>query len=145
MFTPQTRPNSEQLEAIEALLKYEVPGYWGFYLFGSRVGDTAYIREDSDWDFAILPGIKPLSQSILWDLRQQLAVVMQVDAIDLVDLRAANTVLQMQIVASGIRLLTPERYHCDFFEMTTFSAYALLNEERAEILEDIHERGSIFD
>lgn len=64
--------------------------------------------------------------------------------VDFVDLRAASTVMRMQIVSTGTVLFESDRAVRQAFEVHTYSAYALLNEERAGILEDIHERGRVY-
>lgn len=60
------------------------------------------------------------------------------------DLRSVSTVMQMQVVATDIVIAEWDRTALQEFEMHTSSAYALLNEERAGILDDIQARGQIY-
>lgn len=60
------------------------------------------------------------------------------------DLRSASTVMQMQVVATGTVIAESDRTGRQEFEMHTSSAYALLNEERAGILDDIQARGHVY-
>lgn len=110
------------------------------YQFGSTVrGDE---NDASDLDLAILAH-RPLPNLERWDLQEEIAVQIHRD-VDLVDLRSASTVMQMQVVATGIVIAKWDRTARQEFEMHTSSAYALLNEERASILDDIQARGQIY-
>ena len=51
--------------------------------------------------------------------------------------------MRAQVVSRGTCVLDRDRYAREIFEVYTYSSYARLNEERAGILEDIHERGSV--
>jgi hypothetical protein len=64
--------------------------------------------------------------------------------VDLVDLRAASTVLQMQVVSSGELLFEGNALERQRFEMLVFSSYARLNEERKAILQRIREEGRVY-
>lgn len=64
--------------------------------------------------------------------------------VDLVDLRAASTVLRARVIAEGERLFCAAESLCAEFEDVAFSAYARLNEERRAILQDIQQRGSVY-
>jgi len=70
------------------------------YLFGSHVRGEA--GPDSDVDLAVLVAGK-VDPVRLWELGQTLAVELDCD-VDLIDLRAASTVMQYQIVMTGRRL-----------------------------------------
>jgi hypothetical protein len=75
-----------------------------------------------------------------WELEQRLAEVVMRD-VDLVDLRAASTVMRAQIIHTGDVLFSADDDARELFECTAYSAYALLNEERAGIPRDIAEPG----
>jgi predicted nucleotidyltransferase len=126
--------------AIRSAVQGVVPDLIAVYQFGSTVqGGT---HEDSDLDLAILPP-RPLDNRDRWDLQETLAVELRRD-VDLVDLRAATTVMQVQVVSRGSVLAEWDRTAREQFEMQVYSAYALLNEERAGILDDVRARGRIY-
>jgi hypothetical protein len=63
--------------------------------------------------------------------------------VDLVDLSKASTVFQVQVVSTGKVIYCNDERRRMFFEMTVLKKYAMLNEERQCILEEIRERGTI--
>jgi uncharacterized protein len=128
--------------AIVDHVRAALPNAIAVYQFGSA--GTPYERHDSDADFAVLTNAPDptLTPERLWDLAQQLAIHLGKD-VDLVDLRAASTVMRIQVIAHGKRLWCSDMYACEVFEDFVFSSYARLNEERKGILEDIRRRGSI--
>ncbi len=125
--------------AIELVLA-TLPDADAIYLFGSRArGDT---HADSDADLAVLvyPGLDPIS---LFDLQERIADRLRL-AVDLVDLRKASTVMQVQVLEHGVLLYEGSWYRRATFEMFALSSYTRLNEERRAILEDIAERGRVY-
>ena len=110
------------------------------YIFGSSI--TEYERQTSDIDIAIMCKSK-VDKLSLWEVTQEIAIELKRD-IDLLDLKSASTVMQMQVVANGKRIFCADNEFCEKFEDFVFSSYALLNEERKGILEDIKSRGSIY-
>jgi len=62
----------------------------------------------------------------------------------LIDLRAANTVFQAQIVGTGKLLVSGDPARVAEFQMRVLKDYALLNDERACIFKAIEERGSMY-
>lgn len=124
--------------AIEAILQ-AIPDCLAVYLFGSRA--TGEERAGSDIDLAVLTprGIAPVAR---WELQERLATLLHAD-VDLVDLRAASTVLRAQVVSAGTLLHELGPAQRALFEATVLSDYARLNEERRGILDDIRERGTI--
>ena len=64
--------------------------------------------------------------------------------IDLVDLKNSSTVFKAQVVGTGKTLFCNNDTRRMYFEMYTLNDYALLNEERAVILENIKKRGNIY-
>lgn len=126
-------------DKLVALLEREVPQLQAVYLFGSfERGDA---RVDSDLDVAVLAGAALPAQR-RFDIAQELAVAFSQD-VDLVDLRAANTVMRATIVSSGRRVYCADPRACADFENMALSAYARLNEERRGILNDVRERGQV--
>ena len=64
--------------------------------------------------------------------------------VDLVDLRAASTVMRMQVISTGECLDSPNGPARREFEMYVYSDYARLNEERREILKRVRTSGVIY-
>ncbi|HGG61176.1 MAG TPA: nucleotidyltransferase domain-containing protein, partial [Gammaproteobacteria bacterium] len=116
-----------------------IPETQAIYLFGSHARGQSH--PDSDLDLAILAKTK-LPATLLWETAQRLASHAGVD-VDLVNLGEASTVMQMQIITADQRLYCKDERACGDFEDLVFSSYARLNEERAEILRDIAERGRV--
>ncbi len=120
------------------------------YLFGSRgqlpvalpLGKNLF-REDSDYDFAVLHPGAAADAVKKWETAQELASLLGKD-VDLIDLKTASTVLRFQVVTTGQLLFCADEFFRQSFEMTTLSAYQLLNLKRREILKDIATRGKIY-
>ncbi len=112
------------------------------YLFGSAA--TGHIRYDSDIDVAFLSDERSLDHYERFMLAQQLAERLQRD-VDLIDLKQASTVFQAQIVHSGKVIYCANEQKRAEYEWRVLKMYAKLNEERAEILRNIVESGSVYD
>jgi uncharacterized protein len=112
------------------------------YLYGSRA--TGDITSDSDYDFAAIAE-RPLTSGETSALRQSF-----VDAlpdwpeVDCVDMRRIPLTLAVQVLEYGIVLECRDESERVKVEARLFSMYAFLNEERAEIVDDIVERGSVY-
>lgn len=122
------------------IIRSTLPDVQTIYLFGSQ--STGEQHADSDIDIAILLE-HTLPETAIWELSQKLAHQYSRN-VDLIDLRSASTVMRMQIISKGRRLFCANRTTCEMFEDFVFSDYARLNEERAGILEDIRQRGSVY-
>lgn len=124
---------------IVAHLRAKFENLMAIYAFGSRVQGTA--TPDSDLDLAILVEGKadPLA---LWNAAGDLAIYLNHD-VDLLDFRAASTVMQAQILETGERLWTRDE-HASIYEAAVLGEKLRLNELRAGILKDIQERGRIY-
>ncbi|MGB9429994.1 MAG: nucleotidyltransferase domain-containing protein [Gammaproteobacteria bacterium] len=120
-------------------IRRHIPDVQAIYLFGSHVG-VAH-RPDSDVDLAVLSPV-PLEVEKLFLLSGTLADIAK-HHVDLVDLRAASTVMRSQIIANGRRIFCADEIACENFEDMVYSSYARLNEERRHILTDIQARGRI--
>ena len=127
------------LESLVSELLERLPQVQAIYLHGSRAQGQA--SQDSDLDLALLAPAE-LPPLLLWETAQYLASRLGMD-VDLLDLRKASTVMQMQVITTGRRLYCRDEAACGAFEDLVFSQYAWLNEERAGILQDIAQRGSI--
>ena len=125
---------------IEQIVHHFSDELISIFLFGSF--ETEHETKSSDIDIAILCK-KPIDKLKLWDVTQELAIAANKD-IDLVDLRSASTVLQMQVINSNNRIYTADKMTSEKFEDFVFSSYIRFNESRKEILDDIKSRGSVY-
>ena len=116
-----------------------LPDVVAVYLFGSYADGTS--TADSDVDLAVL-GPRPLPGEALIVAREALADRLRRD-VDLIDLRRASTVLRAQVVSTSRLLLDLDSDARQRFETWVYSAYARLNEERRDILEQIRREGRI--
>ena len=109
------------------------------YGFGSRVQGTA--GPDSDLDMAVLvAGYADVT--LLWQLSGELADIAGC-AVDLLDLRAASTVMQYQVVTQGERWWARDA-QAAMFESAILSEKTALDTARAGLLADIRERGTVY-
>lgn len=129
------------MEDVVQILKKEISGLKAVYLFGSR--SEGVERADSDTDVAYLSEGTALSAVERFFLAQKLASVLNTD-VDLIDLRKASTVLRFEVVGKGMRIFCAEEDACDLFEMTVFSMYQHLQEERKEIIAEIMRSGKVY-
>ena len=116
-----------------------LPNSLGIYAFGSQVQGTA--TPDSDLDLAVLVAgyVDPL---VLWDLARQLENISGY-AVDLLDLRAASTVMQYQVIIKGQRLWA-DTLQADLFECYVLSEKTALDTARRPLLRDIAATGKIY-
>ena len=110
------------------------------YVFGSQASGES--GPESDLDLAILVDAKPDPDLIL-AIKGDLSTALHLD-VDLVDLVRANTVTRAQVIANGELLCAKDPVSIAHFETSCLAAYALLNEERREILDEILRTGNIY-
>ncbi|MFT6865944.1 MAG: putative nucleotidyltransferase [Cyclobacteriaceae bacterium] len=122
-----------QIEKITECSKLAFANIEAIYIFGSTAEDN--YTSISDVDLAVYAD-EALEILSLWDLKAKIANILNRE-VDLVDLKAANTVLQMQIISKGKRVYCENPSKMEVFESLIFSMYAQLNEDRAAILETI--------
>ncbi len=128
---------------VKTVLRF-YPEAEAIYLFGSYL--TPDQRQDSDVDLALLlPHEKArlLKNPAMSACRDALESGLK-KTVDLVNLRAVNTVFQNEIIQQGRILYQRNEYVVDVFEMQVISSYQKLNEERSGILETIVETGRIL-
>lgn len=142
-------PNRPPLPSLDAALAEEGPVVgairtaWpdalAVYAFGSRVQGVA--RPDSDLDLAVLvPGYAdPLR---LWELAGQLGARLGCE-VDLLDLRAASTVMQHQVLTQG-RRLWGQALEAGLFECFVLSEKLALDAARAGLVSDIEKKGTVY-
>lgn len=99
-------------------------------LFGSAA--KGGMRATSDVDVAFLSDQKFTAYDI-FIIAQDLAGALNRE-VDLVDLQAASTVFQVQVIRNGKVIYCSDEYKRMLFEMLAFKKYAKLNEERKPIL-----------
>ncbi|MBA4263229.1 MAG: nucleotidyltransferase domain-containing protein [Comamonadaceae bacterium] len=133
-------PNTltDRPDAVLQVLLQRFPHALAFYLFGSQAKGEA--NAESDVDLAVLlPGYA--DAQLLWDAAADLARVLG-RHVDLLDLRAAGTVMQHQVLTTGQRLWG-DALAAGLFECFALTEKLHLDEARAGLLRDIAERGSI--
>ncbi len=125
--------------AIVQRLQVRWPDLLAVYAFGSRIQGVA--GSDSDLDLAVLVAgyAEPLA---LFDLAGDLADL-ACCAVDLLDLRAASTVMQYRIITTGERWWTRDA-QAALFEAAVLSEKTALDSARAGLLGDIQHRGTVY-
>ena len=117
----------------------EFPECMAIHVFGSRV--SGHADQGSDLDLAILlPGYA--NPARLWNLSEKLVSMVGCE-VDLIDMRAASTVMQHRVLMTGRRLMAKQP-EADLFECFVLSEKTALNEARAGLLQDIGIRGRIY-
>ena len=129
---------TESAEVVSTL-RSAFPDAIAIYAFGSRI--TGNTHAESDLDLAILVAgyADPLQ---LWDIANNLADKTGY-SIDLLDMRAASTVMQYQVLQTGQRLWG-KNLEAGLFECFVLSEKTALNSSRATLLSDIQTRGNIY-
>jgi len=125
--------------AVQTTLRAAWPELLAVYAFGSQVHGNA--NAESDLDLAVLlPGYAaPLK---LWELASQLSDAVDCP-VDLLDLRAASTVMQYQVLTQGRKLWSIEPV-TGLFEAFVLSEHTQLGEARAALLADIAKNGRVY-
>lgn len=123
-----------------ALLRREIPALSSVYLFGSFAAGLE--RADSDVDLAIFAG-RALERARLIELAHQLAGILRRD-VDLIDLAAASTIMQMQAIGEGALVAAPRPLEAALFEVRVMRDYQDLKARRADIEADIAARGRVY-
>lgn len=121
-------------KAIIELLQEALPEIKLIYLFGSKATGTD--THQSDIDLAILTSHK-IDNVLRWELGEKLARHFKQD-VDLVDLRQASPIMQMQIINQGSCLYAKSTFDKNWFEMQVISMYIDVNEMRRPIIEAMY-------
>ncbi|NNM52694.1 MAG: nucleotidyltransferase domain-containing protein [Pseudomonadales bacterium] len=120
-------------------LQASIPGLMAIYAFGSRVQGT--MGPESDLDLAVL--VAGYADALtLFDLSGDLADMANC-AVDLLDLRAASTVMQYQIITTG-QCWWKINGQVALFEAMVLSEKTELDTARSGLLRDIQEQGIIY-
>ncbi len=110
------------------------------YVVGSAARNA--LRADSDIDLAFFSD-RELHPYEVFAFAGELYDVFGRD-VDLIDLRTSSTVFQSQVVTRGQLIYAESQLFMQQFEMRVYKAYAMLNEERYEVLDRIKEEGSVY-
>lgn len=121
------------------------PGAIAIYLYGSFASD--HYDRDSDIDLAVLLPYKKedeykctcvrknqnKSNAVeLWGIAQAIGFELKRE-VDLIDLRAASTVLRFQIIKNGILIYTHDEHATERFADLVFSMYIDFSEDRGDL------------
>ena len=126
-------------ENLVDALHTALPDLQAVYLFGSQASGDA--GPERDIDLAVLTDA-PRDSVTLWELAGDLALLCGLH-VDLLDLRAANTVMQYQVITSGKRIWT-RGSSAALYESFILSEKTRLDEARDGLLEDIAARGTVY-
>ncbi len=130
------------LQALVPLLQKELPKLMALYAFGSRVkGQGCTARVDSDLDLAVL--VEAYADPVqLFDLSGRISDSTHCP-VDLMDLRAASTVMQHQILTQGVRIWAKD-LAVDLFEAAMLTEKLHLDESRQSLIQDVVRRGAVY-
>lgn len=134
--------NLELLEpagSLVNLIRARLTNALAIYAFGSQISETA--QAHSDLDLAVLVGgyVPPLE---LWELARDLEALTPCP-VDLLDLRAASTVMQYQVITTGKRLWALD-VQVGLFECYVLSEKTALDAARTGLLQDIAQSGTVY-
>lgn len=120
-------------------LQLKFPHLLAVYAFGSRI--SGQFRPDSDLDLAVLvPGYA--DPMLLFEIAGELADIGGYP-VDLLDLRAASTVMQYQIITTG-KCWWAKDEQAALYEIFVLGEKLRLDAARSGLLDDIHNRGHIY-
>ncbi|MCQ9469568.1 nucleotidyltransferase domain-containing protein [Pseudomonas alliivorans] len=119
-------------------LKARLPGLMGAYLFGSQADGHADAQSDLDMAVLVSGTLDPVE---LWRLSGEIADIVNCP-VDLIDLRAASTVMQYQVITKGKRLWAKDEF-AGIFEAFLLSEKTALDAARAGLIKDIQEKGIV--
>jgi predicted nucleotidyltransferase len=124
---------------VVEFLRERVPRLMAVYAFGSLIAGQA--NDASDLDLAVL--VEGYADPVeLWKLSGDLATIVGRD-VDLLDFRAASTVMQYQIITTGVRWWEADSRAANY-ESFVLSEMTDLNERNAEIIADIERTGTVY-
>lgn len=129
-------------QALVHLLQTQLPGLMAVYAFGSRVSANGrHARPDSDLDMAVL--VEGYADPVaLFELSGHLADLSDCP-VDLLDLRAASTVMQHRILMEGQRLWASD-VRAGLFEAAMLTEKLHLDASRRALIEGVLARGAVY-
>lgn len=131
--------SDENQQVIAKYLSDHVKAYT-VILFGSAANGT--MRSDSDVDIAFMSDVIFLPYDLFMKA-QELADILGRE-VDLIDFQQSSSVFKAQIISGGKLLLDEEPVKRQYAFMRALKEYALLNEERQEILDKFGFGGGIM-
>lgn len=124
---------------VLTILLHHWPKLIAVYAFGSQV--TGGADANSDLDLAILiPGLADPLQ--LWEVAAQLEASLSLP-VDLLDFRAASTVLQARILRDGVCLMASQP-DTGIYESFVLSEKMAFDVSRAGLINDIVKTGQVY-
>ena len=125
--------------SIVTTLQQRVPKLLSIYAFGSRV--EGHAAPESDLDLAVL--VEGYADPhLLWQLSGDLADLAGCP-VDLLDFRAASTVMQSRILMTGERWWVADS-RPDAYEAAVLNEKLALDAARAPLLNDIQHEGHVY-
>lgn len=91
-------PPEHQLIVDTVLAK--APDVVAVYLFGSRL-DPERVREDSDWDVAVLAAGGGLDPMLWFRIKMDLTFALEVEKVDLVELKTSDFIIRDTVLEEG--------------------------------------------
>jgi predicted nucleotidyltransferase len=136
--------NENHQQKIVDILLRNFPDLEVVYLFGSFGTPFEWVTSDVDVAVLLTPiRAKFVTSKELLAARYELENALARD-VDLVNIREANTVFRHEVLKDVRRIYCANPFAADVFEMLTMSFYQKLNEERAEILDQVSQSGRIL-
>jgi predicted nucleotidyltransferase len=126
------------LDALQSHLKQRLPNLMAIYLFGSQATGEATATSDLDLAVLVAGRVDPLD---LWATAGELADIAGLP-VDLLDLRAASTVMQYQVIMKG-QCLWSAGVDVGIYEAFILSEKTNLDTARAGLLSDIYKEGLV--
>ena len=123
---------------IVASLRTRLDSVIAVYAFGSQVDGTAGPQSDLDLSVLVAGYADSL---VLWELSSELADICHCP-VDLLDLRAASTVMQSQVITTG-QTLWSSGLDAGLFECYVLSEKTALDTARAPLMAGIAASGKI--
>gem|GEM_PF-550668 len=145
--TGNGKPSMEKLDLmkmIETMRDFLVekvdPNF--IVLFGSYA--TGDMHDKSDVDLAFYKVSHQLSAYDVFILAQELASLLNVEKVDLINLNEASTVFKMVILDSGKVIYAQDEKVLSDYETKALGMYFDLNVERKGIVQSIKESGRVY-
>ena len=126
-------------DAIVQALLAGIPNILAIYAFGSRVQGTAGPESDLDLAVLVTGYTEPIT---LWKQAGELTELAGCP-VDLLDLRAASTVMQYQVITGGQNWWAKD-IQAALFETSILSEKTALDSARAGLLDDIRKKGKVY-
>jgi uncharacterized protein len=124
---------------VVAHLRAQFPHTIAVYAFGSQIQGHAGPQSDLDLAVLVAGYADPLAR---WQIASDLTDVVACP-VDLLDLRAASTVMQYQVITTGQRLWSAG-VQAGLFECFVLSEKTALDTARAPLLVDIQSTGTVY-